>query len=110
MATRTRRQTSGSIARPTACRACTSANGCFAKYNESGQKGRYPQQNTGWAEETALDLDMASAMCPNCRIILVEANSASFNDLAAAENMAAALGAHVISNSYGGGEFGLAGR
>jgi subtilase family serine protease len=89
--------------------ACTSANGCFAKYNERGQTGSYPQQNTGWAEETALDLDMASAMCPNCRIILVEANSASYNDLAAAENMAAALGAHVISNSYGGGELGSQG-
>jgi subtilase family serine protease len=88
---------------------CTSANGCFAKYNESGQKGNYPRQDTGWAEETALDLDMASAMCPNCRIILVEANSASYNDLAAAENTAAALGAHVISNSYGGGESGSQG-
>jgi hypothetical protein len=86
--------------------ACTSANGCFAKYNERGQKANYPNQNTGWAEETALDLDMASAMCPNCRIILVEASSASFNDLAAAENMAVSLGAHVISNSYGGGETG----
>src|ERR1700722_1191004 len=61
--------------------ACTSANGCFAKYNESGQKTNYPQQNTGWEQETALDLDMASAMCPNCKIILVEASSASYNDL-----------------------------
>jgi len=86
--------------------ACTSANGCFAKYNESGVKGSYPAQNTGWSQETALDLDMASAMCPNCKIIIVEANSTSFNDLAAAENKAAALGAHVISNSYGGGEAG----
>ncbi|HLI65808.1 MAG TPA: S53 family peptidase [Caulobacteraceae bacterium] len=86
--------------------ACTTANGCFGKYNENGQKGSYPSQNTGWAQETALDLDMASAMCPNCKIILVEANSATYNDLAAAENRAAALGAHVISNSYGGGENG----
>ena len=84
--------------------ACTTANGCFGKYNESGIEASYPAQNTGWAQETALDLDMVSAMCPNCKIILVEANSASFADLAAAENTAASLGAHVISNSYGGGE------
>ena len=86
--------------------ACTTANGCFAKYNQSGVKGNYPRQNTGWAQETALDLDMASAMCPSCKIILVEADTASFANLSAAVNMAANLGAHVISNSYGGGETG----
>jgi subtilase family serine protease len=48
---------------------------------------------------------MASATCPNCQILLVEANSNSFTDLAAAEDTAAALGANVISNSYGGSEF-----
>jgi subtilase family serine protease len=85
---------------------CTTANGCFTKYNQNGVKGSYPKQNTGWAQETALDLDMASAMCPGCKIILVEATSATFANLAAAENTAAALGAHVISNSYGGGESG----
>ena len=86
--------------------ACTTANGCFAKYNQSGVKGSYPKQNTGWAQESALDLDMVSAMCPNCRIVLVEANSSSLADLGTAVNTAAALGAHVISNSYGGGEAG----
>ncbi|MDR3512841.1 MAG: S53 family peptidase [Caulobacteraceae bacterium] len=86
--------------------ACTTANGCFAKYNESGQQTNYPKTNLGWSEETALDLDMASAMCPNCKIILVEANSSNLADLAAAVNTAARLGAHVISNSYGGGESG----
>jgi subtilase family serine protease len=86
--------------------ACTTANGCFTKYNQKGVKGSYPKQNTGWAQETALDLDMASAMCPGCKIILVEADSATFANLATAENTAATLGAHVISNSYGGGEAG----
>ncbi len=86
--------------------ACTTANGCFAKYNQNGVKGSYPRGNTGWQQETALDLDMASAMCPNCRIILVEATTPSFTNLATAVNTAAALGAHVISNSYGGGESG----
>jgi len=86
--------------------ACTTANGCFAKYNQAGSKSNLPRQNTGWAQETALDLDMVSAMCPSCKIILVEASSSSYSNLAAAENTAAKLGAHVISNSYGGGESG----
>jgi subtilase family serine protease len=85
---------------------CTTANGCFRKVNQNGVQGNYPRQNTGWAQETALDLDMVSAMCPHCRILLVEASSATFGNLATAENTAAALGAHVISNSYGGGESG----
>jgi subtilase family serine protease len=84
---------------------CTTANGCFTKLNQNGVKGSYPQNNTGWSQEAALDLDMASAMCPTCRIILVEANSATFANLATAEDTAAAR-AHVVSNSYGGGEAG----
>ena len=86
--------------------ACTTANGCFKKLNQNGQQGNYPAQNTGWAQESALDLDMASAMCPSCTIYLVEANSATYGNLAAAENTAAGLGVHAISNSYGGGESG----
>jgi subtilase family serine protease len=88
---------------------CTTANGCFTKYNQNGQKGPYPSQDVGWAQESALDLDMVSAMCPNCKIILVEANSTSLSDLAAAVNRAVALGAHVVSNSYGGDERGTQG-
>jgi len=86
--------------------ACTTANGCFRKVNQRGVQGSYPATNTGWSQETALDLDMASAMCPGCSILLVEADSASFQNLATAVNTAAAMGAHAISNSYGGGESG----
>jgi subtilase family serine protease len=86
--------------------ACTTANGCFKKLNQNGVQGSYPSQNTGWAQESALDLDMASAMCPNCKIYLIEANSATYGNLATAENTAANTGAHAISNSYGGGESG----
>ncbi|MGB8363282.1 MAG: peptidase S8 [Rhizomicrobium sp.] len=89
--------------------ACTTANGCLTIYNESGQKSRYPAQNLGWDQEQALDLAMASVACPNCKIALVEANSSSYADLATAENVAAALGAHAISNSYGGPEQGTQG-
>jgi subtilase family serine protease len=88
---------------------CANADstGCFAKYNQKGQQSSYPRDNTGWAQETALDLQMASAMCPACKIILVEASSNSYTNLAAAENMAFNLGAKIISNSYGGGESGI---
>lgn len=84
---------------------CTTANGCFRKVDQNGGTS-FPALNVGWAQETALDLDMASAICPGCNLLLVEGNSATFASLAAAENTAARLGAHVISNSYGGGESG----
>lgn len=84
---------------------CTTANGCFRKVNQTGGTS-FPPMDTGWAQETALDLDMVSAMCPNCRILLVEASTASYAALATAENTAVRLGAHAISNSYGGGESG----
>jgi subtilase family serine protease len=86
--------------------ACTTANGCFKKLNQKGKPKDYPAENLGWAQETALDLDMVSAMCPNCKIMLVEANSNSDKNLAAAEDTAVAKGAHVVSNSYSGSERG----
>jgi subtilase family serine protease len=44
---------------------------------------------------------MASAICPSCNILLVEADSNYFTDLGAAVNQAVAMGANEISNSYG---------
>jgi hypothetical protein len=88
---------------------CSAANGCFTKVNQDGRQDNYPRPNVSWAQETALDLDMASAMCPNCKLLLVEANTNRYQDLAAAVTRAAGLGAHVISNSYGGGESGTTG-
>ncbi|MFN2449801.1 MAG: peptidase S8 [Candidatus Baltobacteraceae bacterium] len=84
--------------------ACTTANGCFKKVNQSGVQGSYPRGNGGWAQEISLDLDMVSAVCPNCHILLVEASSSSLTNLGSAVNTAAKLGANAISNSYGGGE------
>jgi phosphodiesterase/alkaline phosphatase D-like protein len=84
--------------------ACTTANGCFRKVNQRGGTTP-PSTDAGWAQEISLDLDMASAICPNCHILLVEADSANFSDLSTAVNEAAALGATQISNSYGGSEF-----
>jgi subtilase family serine protease len=83
---------------------CTTANGCFRKVDQNGGTA-YPRGDAGWAEEISLDLDMASAICPNCKILLVEAKTNSFANLAASVDRAAALGATVISNSYGGSEY-----
>lgn len=84
---------------------CTVASGCLRIVNQSGGT-RLPRADVGWSQEQALDLDMASAMCPNCKILLVQANNSYLNSLAAAVNTAAKLGAVVISNSYGGDEGG----
>jgi subtilase family serine protease len=81
--------------------ACTTSNGCFKKVNQTGGSS-LPGTNAGWATEISLDLDMVSATCPDCKILLVEAKTASFSNLAAAVNAAAKLGATAISNSYGG--------
>ncbi|GHO70528.1 peptidase S8 [Ktedonobacter sp. SOSP1-52] len=83
--------------------ACTTANGCFRKVNQTGGTS-YPRANSGWAEEISLDLDMVSAICPNCHILLVEAKSSSFANLGTAVNTAISLGANTVSNSYGGSE------
>jgi len=86
--------------------ACTTANGCFKKVNQSGSTTNLPPPNAGWAGEISLDLDMVSATCPNCHILLVEATSSTFSNLGTAVNRAVTIGAKFVSNSYGGSEFG----
>jgi len=78
------------------------SNRCFKKVNQGGTQSSYPRADTRWSQESALDLDMVSAMCPGCSTLLVEANSSSCSELALVVNIAAAMAAHVISNSYGG--------
>jgi subtilase family serine protease len=82
---------------------CTlsSSTPCFVKAYASGSQ---PSNNAGWAEEISLDVDMASAICPKCNILLVEAASNSYANLGTAVNYAARNGASAISNSYGGGD------
>lgn len=82
---------------------CTSDDGCFRKVNQDGKEGPYPLDE-GWSAEIALDVEMVSAVCPKCKILLVEASSGSTADLGAAVNTAVRLGADVVSNSYGDSE------
>lgn len=81
--------------------ACTRANGCLRVINQTGGTS-LPRTNVGWAQEQALDVDAVSAACPDCKILVVQAKSASFANLGVAVNTAAAQpGVVAISNSYG---------
>ncbi len=77
---------------------------CFEKVNQEGKKENYPTANTSWSQEISLDLDMVSAICPNCKILLVEASSNGMANLGTAESYAA-VHAKAVSNSYGASEF-----
>ena len=80
---------------------CTVASGCLTIVNPTGA-GAQPA-NDDWNLEAALDLDMASAACPTCKLVLVEAHDDVGNDLFSEQNNAAALAGVVsISNSWGG--------
>ena len=119
---------------------CTESNKCFGKVNQKGEPGNlpFPERETskvakeavcktrieptageackeveeadGWAGEISLDIEVAHAVCQNCKIVLVEAKSATFPDLEAAEEIAAqpkiekGIGATEISDSWGGPE------
>jgi subtilase family serine protease len=82
---------------------CTTDNGCFTKIDQNGGTSS-PAADVGWAEEISLDLDMVSATCPDCHILLVEAKSNSLVDLGIAVNTAASFKPAAISNSYGAGD------
>lgn len=85
--------------------ACTTDDGCLRIVNQKGKESPLPEGDPGWATESALDLDMASAGCPSCKLLLVQGDDASLESLAAAEDTAVRLGASVVSNSYGADEF-----
>lgn len=120
---------------------CTKANGCFEQVNQHGETANLPfpasqqaledeeavckgtrsgnrkaackevEEAAGWGVEISTDLDVAHSVCENCRIRLVEAASAGYVDLEAAERTAGrpsgdedGVGATEISNSWGGEE------
>lgn len=86
---------------------CTVASGCFRKVSQTGSTTNLPRTDPGWAQEISLDIDMVSATCPDCKILLVEASTNSFANLATAVNYAASQpGVVAISNSYGGPDSG----
>ncbi|MCA4133984.1 hypothetical protein [Arthrobacter sp. M4] len=84
--------------------ACTVNNGCLTIMNQNGGS-KLPRFDSGWAAETALDVDTVSATCPDCKILVVQATTASIKNLGTAVATAAKQpGVVAISNSYGGGD------
>jgi subtilase family serine protease len=87
--------------------ACSSSSGCFKKVSQTGSTTSLPPAapaSDDWTGEEALDMDMVSAVCPKCNILLVEATSPTTANLGTAVNEAVTLGAKFVSNSYGGSE------
>ena len=65
---------------------------CFAQINEDGTASTNSDSDTGSDTETSLDMDMVSAGCPDCSILLVELSSADFCDSDLTECVATATG------------------
>jgi hypothetical protein len=82
--------------------ACSEADGCFQQLNEQGQAAPLPAEDGSWAEEESMDIEAVSALCPNCKIDLVEASAADASDLQAAITAATAAGANQVSISGDG--------
>jgi hypothetical protein len=79
---------------------CTTDNGCLTVVGQDGTSRLPSRTDSGWATETTIDVDAVSAVCPDCHILLVEANDNQDNNLAAATDTAVRLGAKFVSNSY----------
>jgi hypothetical protein len=62
------------------------------------------EEADAWSSETALDIEMAHAVCQNCHILLVEAAESEESNLEVAEDTAVRLGANEVSNSWVGNE------
>jgi N-acetylneuraminic acid mutarotase len=81
--------------------ACTVASGCLTIVNQDGNTSPLPPDDPGWGLETSLDLDAVSSACPSCKILLVQGDDNSLDNLGIAVDTAVSLGAKYVSNSYG---------
>ena len=77
----------------------------FVAVNENGG-GSLPAPDQNWGLEISLDVEWAHAMAPGANILLVEANSSSYQDLMTAVNYARNQpGVSVVSMSWGSSEW-----
>ncbi len=79
----------------------------FTVVNQFGGSAASVSVDVGWALEIALDVEWTHVVAPKANILLVEANSASYDDLLAG---AASYAAHqpgvvAVSMSFGGPEY-----
>ncbi|MBV8609494.1 MAG: S53 family peptidase [Singulisphaera sp.] len=81
----------------------------FTKVNQDGNSSPLPQPAPlgDWGVEEALDVEWVHSIAPMANIILVEANSPTFNDLIVngVANAAKLPGVSVVSMSFGASEF-----
>ncbi|HUB40516.1 MAG TPA: ricin-type beta-trefoil lectin domain protein [Streptosporangiaceae bacterium] len=80
--------------------ACTKAGKCLRIVNEHGHASGLPTANSSWAGTEATGLEIVSALCPNCHLLLVEASGTSLTDLGIAEDTAVAAGAKFVVNGW----------
>ena len=74
---------------------CTSDFPCLRKVDQRGGSD-LPPAHAGWGLNLNAGLQMASAACPNCQLLLVEADSPGVDDIGAAVDQAVAQGAVVV--------------
>jgi hypothetical protein len=85
--------------------ACSVASGCLTVLNNAGASAPLlGDSDTGWIVETALDVQMVSAICPKCKIVVVQTDGAG-KGLEVGQIVAKGQAVDSISNSWGGGEF-----
>ncbi|MFY9720573.1 MAG: S8 family serine peptidase [Candidatus Cybelea sp.] len=90
-------------------KACSEGTKCLRIVNQNGQSSPLPNQppaSDDWKGEQSLDLDMVSAICPNCKILLVQTDNDDVNNLYAGIKTAGRLGAKYIGASWGIAEYG----
>ncbi len=80
--------------------ACTTAKGCLRIVNEHGKAHPLPAASASWAQSEAMQLEVISALCPACKLLLVEASSNALADLGAANDSAVAAGARFVVNGW----------
>jgi subtilase family serine protease len=69
-----------------------------------GMSSTAPAYDAGWATEIALDVQWAHATAPLARIVLIEAASASYDNLLGGVRLANNMGPGIVSMSFGGSE------
>jgi len=84
--------------------ACTTANGCFKKVNQTGGTAYPPDDTTSnWGIEASMDVEAVHAFAPGAKILLIVTRSASYADLLTGV-LYAQQHANYVSMSWGGGE------
>ncbi len=78
---------------------CTEGNGCFSQVNENGEPHKPKKKVSEWIGEISLDLDMVSAACPECHIVLMEGSGRS-GMVKADEEAVNKLGVTAVTNSW----------